>query len=1628
VIDEGEVGRRIAKLEAKNPNDPRIDELDALSDYLYTFLFMYGSNIFRDEGVKVDLAGNFTLSDSDAASSERNDYDTTDEDDEDESEQVVTTFGVSDQNKSITTKLVPTVKSLLRTMRTGRMDKYGYGLWSYVSVPDAVNKLLKVCEGCDTFAEMLAVMKRNQRSVPWMGQLVSVLEITGNDTISTSKKEQLQTMFYQSFRKQFTLMRHTMQQIDKDGNIVYVGYDSNRNELQRKYINQIRSSYWRKTGLLFDHGELNFNKLNDVRAALGMPATRSAKVSTSSLLNKILGVSGKAKNIAAAAARQRQTQKPSYEDLYAEMREYTKQVKSALTMLGINVSDKILEEYLSNQPASAAQSNSFGAAANWGDENLMLATRRLTTLITSINSLVSELDKWGEFQNDKGIVETNPYRKSVYPNIYRVTGGYEKLVATLLEFHTDANESMAYANGKRYYSWNNPSTIGSIIEKFRGNPDKMRAYIRDKYTQDKLWYLRQGSTEADMQFYSDLLNDLYNGHGDPRQLIEYSEVIGFNGEKYEQMSDMSYAMQMLNDFFTPESTPTGPKNTRAWYRMLIAGDKPRYATVRFRRYAEEDAHYDEEFGKVIYGDKDYHRILENKALDYLTQEILRSESVIRYAAKHRGPKVNGYDVDRRDARFKHVFDKIANDEPVTIEDVVKDGNYIFKGTGAAFYFNRFINNEIEQGTDLGRYIVDRIFNTHLQKDTRRVIDPMLIPAFTDAFHNYMQEILDHNFNSLLEMGMFAEQFRKGDEESGATKHLKYLRGNMIAWNAANPQFRVTMYRENAAGAEAMAERFGVDLSKEPAERTFFAELAYFRYMLENYVYNNWYAKVEMAQVFDVDLAFYGDTTNFQKRNAQVVSSGMTTDPDARIHGELVSDGKYRSVTIKTHKVPSEYLDNIEAVLNRWRNKISDPVRQAQFWKGAKDTLGKLGKIDPTDGQAFVGLTALRKRLAGQGQWSRSNTKQIDTDGYYVDENGRKIYVYTDEAVYQRMKKAYAGVPDEVRINDFQHVFSQVQKDFVYTFDHMDRAERGKVTVPVQHKNSEYALVFLSAFTALEEPESQLAGISRFLEETAKADIRKGIDTVNFDSAVKIGGTSEAIDLYGMDGQQTYQALMKQVYGSGVDGYRPGFVTTYDNRDYKIVQEKPEHFKRNAQPMGSQLKILAINNISDNTSITLPSGETITGKQLKARYFEALRRKVQGVERDFRREYGIGRPMAWRIHSLSNAIKTAMGTDARYSVEMRRALSITERNGEDRFVMPLDDPSQQAAIEAMLYSKIRRLYYRQKTNGGIVVQATSWGAEGKKLKSLDAVPDLAIRFYSANPEDIEKHGGILRTKREFAAQNPNLSGAQLDAAYKQYTQTYQQGYAYFEAEVPMPDYVRKMIANRDGTIDRKYYNADGSWNMDAIKEVVPDSAFDAICYRVPTEAKYSIMVARVVRFSKEGSGSTAKYPLEITEFTGSDFDIDTTTIELRPGPAQKSSRGVDDELFDLQLGALRSDPAIQETFKSGDFSDLQEESYYTRLLEDPNLNMSPEELDKLSPKELKALCMQVEDLDLFDPMTDILLHNQNADAGQMIGIAAVGVTSHAFYSLYNDVNLDDPKRNPLTSPENFLRIVVQEADG
>lgn len=1129
------------------------------------------------------------------------------------------------------------------------------------------------------------------------------------------------------------------------------------------------------------------------------------------------------------------------------------------------------------------------------------------------------------------------------------------IIQTIGKGTPDKRKMMAHAGGKTFYSWLKPSMISTMMKRLNKGDDKRKGYIEETYGDDA-WFVKDRNKTP--VFYSHELNAIYNG----RIRIEHREKPSIFRKSFNELSSADNVISMLTDFFSTQNRNDVYTGTAdyTWYRMFITSDKPRYISVKMSRFG-----------------RDYKERVSDQAFDFLEQEIRRAKDVLDAVFDDDSVKMDKYDIKVGD-KNRDVLGKYFHREKVTINDVIKDGKYLFKGTGASFYLNKFLNAEIEGRTELGRMVVDAVFNTH-GDDT--IISEDLAAKFKEGFSDYMGKITWNMYHRCVDNGLFAQKMTYTKNDFGETygyvdapNITRFLKSVGSVQSGVHARFK-----------ELVEQDMRLDDDGKRRCNKYTSQVAFFMSLVEEYCWHNWYAKTNMAEIFGKDPALFGDTTNFQKRWAQIIASGETPDVNATIHGKQVSDGKLRSITVVTEEERSGSLDNIRLAMERQRDSITDARRRKAFAKNMEVTLKKLEEIDSTDGQAWTSLSGLRKKLNGLGYWSRSKTEELDKVGYVEGKDGKMEYVMTDEAVYRRWLRGEC-IPE-----DYLHVFAQPQEPFASGFAKSFRNGRTFTSV-FQHKNSEYALIPMAMYAKAKggNPSSIEEAFAMFMEETRAVKGVQGIDTINVGTAVKVGNNSGAIRISrDMSPEEVLDKLRGAVCHGELNKENPyvdGVVTEFDMEDYHKVANKPEHFKHSRSIIGSQMKVFTVTNLSDNEEVRVSESETLTARQLREEYNELLAKKVRMGVGALERRFGLNMPVELRKRMTSRALLASSLENGMGETHHATSYTLKPVNGELRFYSPLDDPTVQREVEAMLYSQMRRHIYSGKVNGGSVVQASSFANSD----------DLNIRFHSTNPEDA-RYGGVVPTLKEYLRDNEGKS--ELD--YLEYIKKYQGGYAYFECEVPMPGDIRRLLTQGTGKKITDFLDKDGNWDMEEIAKVIDPKLLEMVCYRIPTESKYSIMACKVVRFSPEAGGSIAKYPADMITFTGSDFDIDTTYIERRDVISDKDRRRAREEkelnnrLFDLHYAALRANGSLQEAFKDGDFSELSELSYKKVLLSN---GYTMRQVNAMDGKALKEACKDVEDLDLMSPVTDDILKSQNSEAKELIGIAAVGNVSHGLLSM------------------------------
>lgn len=563
--------------------------------------------------------------------------------------------------------------------------------------------------------------------------------------------------------------------------------------------------------------------------------------------------------------------------------------------------------------------------------------------------------------------------------------------------------------------------------------------------------------------------------------------------------------------------------------------------------------------------------------------------------------------------------------------------------------------------------------------------------------------------------------------------------------------------------------------------------------LREFFYNDYFAQVNMTQLFITDLALYKNTEDLQKRLAQLHAPSMKPNTEATINGEKISDGKFRTFYIKDSVIESKSVTNglklaVQNILKQLEDEgvSKNSIKYKQLKARLNNIVDAFSEVNWADAQGYTSPTAYRKRMAMFGKWSER-----------------------EERAYKQLKEK-----GKISIEDLD-ILWQPLKPFGYSQVSIDghNSYIPQFKIGIQNKNSEYLLIMADALLKGGKQNSKLSAIMDIMEESYDLDSTKGIDTIQFESTVKVGKRS-VIDINNLKTAiDVKKALKEALYING--GYNPEYVNEYDFEDYGIQQEVPAHFE-GRQQQGSQVRILSISDIAcvdkngKDKYITV-NGETMTIREAKQNYMKAIADNINTSMEELARIFKLGHSKIEKNKALSDLIRAEIMRDSKYSPDLLWACSL---NNAGEFNIPLSDPIHSVQIQQLLNSIIKNRIWKQKIAGGPVVQVSSFGLS----------EDLQVEY---------NEDGTVKC---------------------------------FQAYVPI----------YDENLIRDFMNEEGEVDIEKIKNSNP-KLLEMMGYRIPTESKYSMVPIKVVGFLPRNAGEGIMLPAEITTLSGSDFDIDKLYI-------------------------------------------------------------------------------------------------------------------------------------------------------
>lgn len=1032
-------------------------------------------------------------------------------------------------------------------------------------------------------------------------------------------------------------------------------------------------------------------------------------------------------------------------------------------------------------------------------------------------------------KNYQGKTDVNPMKKGASPSVFPL---YKNLITQLGDAVQAHVEASVYNDGKTYYSYSNPSYLMHQIKNLKDamrDKDKFNSFLHKEFDIYKGWFI-----DSEGHYLNDWVDSLESSDY-AREVLDHKVQLSYMGSEYKNLGALGYHLSILTEYFGSKDDPEGTH----WYALPTMSNKPTSEFVRFTGYHSKF----EVFDRVLFPTfiQETNRMVD--VLETFLNKATKTDQIDLTVKKLK--QEGGFTEEEID----ELRNNIANGT-LTVNDMFRLSKIT---SGAKFHFLYYLNNEMAKSdSKIAELMVKKINSLLKGEEFEESLDLVqnmretLIGNFKEGTPGLVGEIVEQEIEIMEKAGLF--ETKKVKQPDGSVKEvLKYQ------------------------------ERFGRNLvfnAKEPLE----ANKRRMKEALEKFVWDDIAANINIIQITGGDLAYYGNSVNYQKRIAQIHSPGLhlcseKNDPDG------VDDGFLRSVHIADEHAVSEVTQNAIAALEEYK-KTLPKSQQEEFGKMIKVIAAGFQDINVTDGQSFSCPTSYKKKLELQGEW-------------------------TDE-----MQKAYDRIREgNFDLNDLGVMWGPT-KPFVTA--QIPKYSGSSTMVfrkkPLQDKNSEYMLLLAEALAFQAGKDSKMTAIYDWMESTHWSEYdfknhkpakgatykRNGIDTVHFESVGKVGlsgvvdfseqthgehlTNDEVIELLNestkyngeaREGNALYRSIVDRsgrLYGVGDifdTDYNDAYVDKVPVENYIIQQEVPAHLLEHEQLYGSQSRILGVSDITPGTQFQV-GNETMSDKDLVSEYKELHATNIRESFEDLMDELGI--PKGYkdesnptveernaRLEKLEAILKKEILKDGKYGADLLRACSLVTVDdlGNKDFRIPLGDPIQSSRIQMLLNSIIKKSINKQKIKGGPVVQATVYDE------------DLHIVFKGKDGKPLAK------TRKDFA------EGEQGDREYKKYIDENQDGIAYYECYLPVPNAeLEKLMINPDGSM----------MSIEELKEIMGEEAWNALSqvigYRIPTEDKYSMLPLKIKGFMPKAAGQAIMMPKEITYLTGSDFDIDKMYLMLK----------------------------------------------------------------------------------------------------------------------------------------------------
>ena len=402
----------------------------------------------------------------------------------------------------------------------------------------------------------------------------------------------------------------------------------------------------------------------------------------------------------------------------------------------------------------------------------------------------------------------------------------------------------------------------------------------------------------------------------------------------------------------------------------------------------------------------------------------------------------------------------------------------------------------------------------------------------------------------------------------------------------------------------------------------------------------------------------------------------------------------------------------------------------------------------------------------------------------------------------------------------------------------------------------------------------------------------GMDEVVFESASKVG-TLSVHKIHDENGR-----IIPDIFDQLVEDDRLS-IEMLDNDHWYKQQDVPTKLDLVTQKLGTQIKDIVLTNLSNNPIYKVAfNNADMDGKQLLKKYAELASANIIESSNELLKELGAKVDKDGNVVFENNKQlrKILLRELVKRGATDNYIKAVLPKPGTDQFTLPLAFSGMNNRFESLLLSLFTNEVTNQKFPGFSAVQFS-----GAFFRTNKKASELTQEQQEDKMQGVEWIKGHDPTQRLRA------------------TRDSESGIITAEVVVARPE----LFKYKDGT-------------PIPINELDPE-LLEMLGYRIPTEAKHSMVVFKIVGFTPRATGDIIILPDDIIAQTGSDFDIDKmqvmmyssnnkgrkTKYDNTKSASENNRKQRNNGILDIFISILKNKHHLAETLETGNFDDLKD---------------------------------------------------------------------------------------------------------